>query len=105
MCVIVKNGVWYCGGDGSGGSGGEITSTFKIESTTLYSGDTTSFPVALSDDINNYDLIKITFGWKGSLDSGTDGACEPHIFFAVSWLSPPCSAACRPPSPRPKRLP
>lgn len=75
--VIVKNGVWYCGGDSSGDGGGEITSTFKIESTTLYSGDTTSFPVALSDDINNYDLIKITFGWKGSLDSGVDGACEP----------------------------
>ena len=23
MGVIVKNGVWYCGGDGSGGSGGK----------------------------------------------------------------------------------
>ena len=23
MGVIVKNGVWYCGGDGSGGGGGK----------------------------------------------------------------------------------
>ena len=73
----VQGAIDYILENGTGSGGGEITSTFKIESTTLYSGDTTSFPVALSDDINNYDLIKITFGWKGSLDSGVDGACEP----------------------------
>ena len=72
MGVIVKNGVWYCGGDGSGsGSGGKITSTFKIESTTLYNGATRDFPVTLSDSINNYDLIKITFGWQAPLNDGS----------------------------------
>ena len=78
MGVIVKNGIWYCGGDGSGsGGGGKITSTFKIESTTLYSGATRDFPVTLSDSINNYDLIKITFGWQAPLNDGSYSLCEP----------------------------
>ena len=78
MGVIVKNGIWYCGGGGSGGGGGgKITSTFKIESTTLYNGATRDFPVTLSDSINNYDLIKITFGWQAPLNDGSYSLCEP----------------------------
>ncbi|MCI7205772.1 MAG: hypothetical protein MSA15_07235, partial [Clostridium sp.] len=59
------------------GSGGKITSTFKIESTTLYNGATRDFPVTLSDSINNYDLIKITFGWQAPLNDGSYSLCEP----------------------------
>lgn len=78
MGVIIKNGIWYCGRNSSGGGGGgKITSTFKIESTTLYNGATRDFPVTLSDSINNYDLIKITFGWQAPLNDGSYSLCEP----------------------------
>ena len=69
MGVIVKNGVWYCGGDGSGGGGGknEYKTLLSLEdgiitapsSGSQYTQETVLQEFTLQDDINNYDQILI----------------------------------------------
>ena len=69
MGVIVKNGIWYCGGDGSGSGGGEneYKTLLSLEdgiitapsSGTQYTQETVLQEFILQDDINNYDQILI----------------------------------------------
>ena len=69
MGVIVKNGVWYCGGDSSGSGGGknEYKTLLSLEdgiitapsNGTQYTQETILQEFTWQDDINNYDQILI----------------------------------------------
>ena len=95
MGVIVKNGIWYCGGDGSGNGGGEneYKTLLSLEdgiitapsSGTQYTQETVLQEFTLQDDINNYDqiLIKNHVGphyWNNQADLINESILYPKLY-------------------------